>query len=184
MASDACKEAGKKGVEAICSSWESFDSHDEFDLVIALDFLEHVNDVSSSFNKIAKLLRKGGYVVIETGNADSLAAKILGEDWCYPAVFGHLQILSPYALLDLAENVQICPTSIIKENHSAKPFHYIIYRGILAYGFHLVKMASSLLQPAMRNFHLMQKLLQKSPPGAVLWDHMIMIGRKSLNQSK
>jgi 2-polyprenyl-3-methyl-5-hydroxy-6-metoxy-1,4-benzoquinol methylase len=178
MASDACKEAEKKGVEAICSSWESFNSNDEFDLVIALDFLEHVDDVSSSLNKISKVLRSGGYVVIETGNADSWAAKTLGEDWCYPAVFGHLQVLSPCALVDLATNAQIYPISIIKENHSSKPFDYILYRGILAYGFHLMKLASSLLQPAIGDFRLIQKLFQRNPPGAILWDHMIMIGRK------
>lgn len=178
MALVACKEAEKKGVEVLCSSWESCNFNEEFDLVIALDFLEHVDNVTSTFNKISKVLRRGGYAVIETGNADSWTAKTLGEDWCYTAVFGHLQVLSPEALLGLAKSAQIKPISLIKGNHSSKMFNYILYRGMLAYGFHLMKLILSHLKPSVGDIHAIRKLFNRAPPGAILPDHMIWIGRK------
>jgi 2-polyprenyl-3-methyl-5-hydroxy-6-metoxy-1,4-benzoquinol methylase len=178
IASDACKKAKKKGVEVFCSTWELADFNTEFDMVIALDLLEHVNDPSKALFKIGRVLRKGGYVVIETGNAASWAAKTLGEDWCYPAVFGHLQVLSPDALAKLAQNAQIEITSLIKGHHSAATLPYVLYRGMLAYGFRLLKLAFSPLKPMALDSYLLRKLFNRAPPGAILPDHMILIGRK------
>jgi hypothetical protein len=117
-------------------------------------------------------------VVIETGNADSWAAKSLKEDWGYPAVCGHLQVLSPETLLNLDREAEIEPISLIKGRHASENFNHILYCGMLAYGFHFLKLAYSALKHFTGELYSLSKLLDRGPPAANLGDHMILIGRK------
>ena len=175
---DACKEAKRKGIDALCADWELAAFKSEFDLVIALDFVEHVDNASKVLNTIGKFLKSGGFVVLETGNADSWAAKILGEDWSYPAIYGHLQVLSPYALMELAKSAQIETISLIKGRHSPVSLNQALHRGILAYGFHFLKLASLILKPVTGSFYPLHNLINRTPPASNFKDHMVLVGQR------
>jgi 2-polyprenyl-3-methyl-5-hydroxy-6-metoxy-1,4-benzoquinol methylase len=174
----ACREAKKKGIEVFCSNWDVADFNSQFELIIALDFLEHVNDASKALHKIGQLLTKGGYVVIETGNAASWSEKSLGEDWYYPSVYGHLQVLSLDALVNIAKNAQIETISLIKGRQYLVPVGRILYRIMVSYGFHFLKLTSLALRPVTDDLYFMRQLLYRDPPVAFLKDHVILVGRK------
>ena len=93
-----------KGIKVYCSPLELVKFETKFDLVIALDFIEHVNNPLMAIKKMCETIKPGGYLVIETGNAESLAAKIYRKNWSYTRVFGHLAVLSPMALNSITED--------------------------------------------------------------------------------
>lgn len=51
-------------------------SDEYFDLITALDFLEHTESIEKSLNKITKKLRPNGYLIISLPIKDTWAAKI------------------------------------------------------------------------------------------------------------
>jgi SAM-dependent methyltransferase len=174
----AVAKAMAKGIKVCALPWDLAEFATRFDLIIALDFIEHVTNPAEAIAKMAGLLKPGGYLVIETGNADSLAAKILREDWGYLTVFGHLCALTPKALGSLARNVHIKVLSLIRGNHESASMQYILYRAFLACSFRILKLASSPLKPILGNIESFAQIFKLTPPGALLFDNMILIGRK------
>lgn len=54
-----------------------------FDVVTMWDVAEHLYDVGEAFSKVARTLKVGGYLVLETGNHFSLCARIFRSGWYY-----------------------------------------------------------------------------------------------------
>lgn len=52
-----------------------------FDLIVLLQVLEHVEDPRASFSSLARLLKKGGTLIIETPNTQSLDAKLFQKSY-------------------------------------------------------------------------------------------------------
>lgn len=52
-----------------------------FDVITLWDVIEHLNDPSAALDKLYRLLKPGGLVVVHTMNIDSLTAKIMGPRW-------------------------------------------------------------------------------------------------------
>lgn len=52
-----------------------------FDVVTAFNVFEHLPDPRAAVDRLARLVRPGGYVVLETWNADSLVARLFGAAW-------------------------------------------------------------------------------------------------------
>jgi SAM-dependent methyltransferase len=52
-----------------------------FDAIVALDVIEHIKDPKSFIVKCAELLKKDGYLFIETLDIGSLLPRLQGENW-------------------------------------------------------------------------------------------------------
>lgn len=52
-----------------------------FDLVIAMHVLEHDDDAAGLLDRIARMARPGGLIVVEVPNIDCLWAAIIGRSW-------------------------------------------------------------------------------------------------------
>jgi len=175
IAESAAAEAGTKDIKVSCLPWELVEFDGYFDLIIALDFLEHVPNPLFSFKKMAAFLRPGGFIVIETGNADSFVARSLQNNWSYVALFGHLCAFSSKALVSYAERSDIQVLTMVKGNHFTLPMGQILYRGLLAYGFHILKIIRSIF---LKNKYLLH-FDSFSPIQAPLADHMVLVGQKN-----
>jgi len=80
-ASDYCKSMG---IKAYCGELEKLKlPKNYFDVITMFDVIEHLPDPSSTIKICYKLLKKGGILVIETGNVDSIYAKLMGKKWEY-----------------------------------------------------------------------------------------------------
>ena len=55
----------------------------EFDVITAFDLVEHFYDVPGFFRRCKALLKKGGVLVILTGDIGSLTARVSKADWWY-----------------------------------------------------------------------------------------------------
>ncbi len=182
VAENACETARSKGVNVICSTLDSAEISERFDIIIALDFIEHTADPGAALKTISSLLTPGGHVIIETGNARSFTARTLKEDWFYTAVYGHLCVLSPEALVSLAGKHGIRQVMVEYGRHETPAVLPFVLRNVLAYGFHLFR----LMYPAVNisgGEGLLKKLYLHSPPWTLNSDHMIFLGRK-LNQTQ
>jgi len=176
-----CREARSKGISVLCSPWESAEFDIRFHLVVCLDFIEHVKSPSDSLIKIFSILAPGGYVVIETGNASSLPAKVLGQDWAYTSIFGHLCALTSMGLVSLAQSAGFEVVDLIKGYHSHVHLRHRLYRWFLTYGFRTFRLVYRPMKLFLDGVGFLSNLNEHSPPNAPLPDHMIFIGRKPLH---
>lgn len=174
----ACRIASQNGVTALCSALESAEFQEKFDVVLALDFIEHTANPIEAFRAINKLLKPDGYMVIETGNADSYAARLLGEDWSYTSVYGHLCVISPEALSKLASEEGIHEVCLKEGWHILPKLNMYFYRNFLAYGFRFFRFLYRLAEPISSRNSYLSKLYRHAPPGAPNKDHVIFVGEK------
>jgi SAM-dependent methyltransferase len=97
--------AGKRGIRAVgldvsdyfVERWRSLDldahvgtiedfsaAHpDSFDLIVARQVIEHVADSRAFLRGCRRALRSSGNCLIETGDAGSIQAKLMGKRWAY-----------------------------------------------------------------------------------------------------
>ena len=128
---------------------------------------------------MARILAPGGYLVIQTGNAHSLAARTLREDWFYTAVFGHLCVLTSSALREITAIEGLSEISLQTGMRIETDWKTRIHRICRAYGFHAYRRLYSLFEPLAEKYSFLYDLNQHIPPTARYCDHMTYIGRKA-----
>ncbi len=74
-----------------------------YDVVVAVELLEHLPDPRKLFFEVACILRPGGLFYYETGNIDCAEARRLGAEWDYIRPEGHLYYFSPRTLTRFLE---------------------------------------------------------------------------------
>lgn len=77
----AQKRFGKRVVKS--SIEESRFSEGKFDVVTMFDVIEHLKDPRKVLKQVRTFMKDDGMLVINTGDADSLIAKIMGKHWHY-----------------------------------------------------------------------------------------------------
>lgn len=76
---------------------------ESFDVVAAIDVLEHVTDPQSLVNVLSTLLRPGGVFYIVTPNVKSLSCRLMGR-WWWGFRPSHLTYFSPKTIAQLLSN--------------------------------------------------------------------------------
>jgi SAM-dependent methyltransferase len=71
---------------------------DSFDVVCLFDVLEHFRDVKMAMTNLARCLKSGGIVLLETGNIACLPARIFKSLWWYYDYIEHLVFFDPKSL--------------------------------------------------------------------------------------
>ncbi len=82
-----------------------------FDVVVAVDVIEHVTDPGHLLRDVAARLRPGGIVYLVTPDSGSLPARMLGERWWYVQV-PHLSYFSRPSMSRLLERTGFVATWI------------------------------------------------------------------------
>jgi SAM-dependent methyltransferase len=72
-----------------------------FDCISAFDVFEHLHDPCAAVGRIKQSLKPDGILVLETGNADSVLARLLGAGWYYLSYLEHFQAFSSRSLKEL-----------------------------------------------------------------------------------
>ena len=84
-------------------SLEDYDPQQQFDLVLLIQVIAHLEDPAESLRKIRALLKPGGQLLIETWDSQSLTAKTLGRRWHEYNPPSVLHAFSRQSLATLAE---------------------------------------------------------------------------------
>jgi len=96
----AVRQAKKLGIKNVRVGLDFRENY--FDVVTLYEVIEHVDKPLEEMRKISALLKKGGWIVIHTGNLGSLTAKIRGAANPYFQL-GHVNYFSKKTLKELME---------------------------------------------------------------------------------
>lgn len=78
-------------------------SGDSYDIVTLFDVLEHLYDARKAFKNLASLVKQGGYVLIETGDANSILPKRFGiNKWWYLNRIEHHEAFTRESVVKIA----------------------------------------------------------------------------------
>jgi len=77
----------------------------KYDLILLMDVLEHLKNPVKSLKKIKKILKKDGFLVIQTPNYQSLMAKIC-LNWSWWMIEDHKYFFSPKSIKKLIKSLE------------------------------------------------------------------------------
>jgi SAM-dependent methyltransferase len=93
--------ARQKNLNVVCGTLADSPKEFEIDLLVVLDVIEHVVDPHEFVEQMKSKLKQGGLVLILTGDADSVPARIAGARWSYLRWCGHVSVFSNHSLKQL-----------------------------------------------------------------------------------
>lgn len=76
-------DKGHLSIDYRCTTVEAIDVRERFDIVLAMEVVEHVNDVGAFIKRCATMLKPGGLMVVSTLNRNwkSFALAIVGAEY-------------------------------------------------------------------------------------------------------
>ncbi|MGC2813134.1 MAG: bifunctional 2-polyprenyl-6-hydroxyphenol methylase/3-demethylubiquinol 3-O-methyltransferase UbiG [Bradyrhizobium sp.] len=76
-------DKGHLSIDYRCTTVEEMDARERFDIVLAMEVIEHVSDVGAFLNRCATMLKPGGLMVVSTLNRNwkSFALAIVGAEY-------------------------------------------------------------------------------------------------------
>ena len=112
FSSSSIELAKKNGWNAHLGELSSHDLKGPFDLVSAIEVLEHVAFPKSIFMQASTRLRKGGAFFGTTPNGQSLNLRLLGEKWSVLSYPEHQVLLTPKSLRILTSRSNLRAVSV------------------------------------------------------------------------
>lgn len=131
-----CNFAEDNKVRVILGSIDqqiSGDYFEYFDYILLFDVIEHVEDVELVFKNLNRLLKPGGLVLIETGNASSRSARRYKKNWKYYSIPEHRVFFTKKAFVFLAKKYHFQIEVIKSVRHKGVRSYVGCFRKILAW---------------------------------------------------
>lgn len=92
----AANNALAKGIKVICDDFSRINFLKvRFDVATAFDVIEHVENPLALILLMSQLTKKNGYIIISSGNTDSLTWKIMGSKYWYCSLPEHISFINP-----------------------------------------------------------------------------------------
>ena len=140
-----------------------------------MDLAEHLINPLQAFEMISRSIKPGGYLLILTGNASSVAPRIYKGLWYYFNYAEHITFFSPQSVELSMRKVNIDIEKMFRIRHHTHAVSFLA-RQVLSYAFKKKE------RKHMDNFHLPSSPVQR---GLLLVsrlingnDHLMAIGRK------
>jgi len=83
---------------------KSLFSDNYFDVITMIEVIEHFTDPLHILKEARKKLKQGGLLYIQTGNIQSLPARLQGKKWNYLILPGHIYYFSPRTIKMMLES--------------------------------------------------------------------------------
>ncbi|HDQ14819.1 MAG TPA: class I SAM-dependent methyltransferase [Sediminispirochaeta sp.] len=91
----------RRGLDVLAQSVESLDGAEAtFSVVHAAHLIEHLNDPRAFVQRMYRLLKPGGYLILTTPNSDGLQARLFAASW-RSAIPDHMVLFSKKSLAHL-----------------------------------------------------------------------------------
>lgn len=151
-----------------------------FDCITAFDILEHLRDPDRGIDRLARALRPGGIMVIETGTSDSAGARGLRGGWYYLNYLEHHQAFNRRAVRALLDRKGLEVSEVQRVHHKSFPLptkvrsigHLAMFCGLTLGG----------RRPALwrKAANLTRRTAGAGPPYTTILepDHMFVVARR------
>jgi 2-polyprenyl-3-methyl-5-hydroxy-6-metoxy-1,4-benzoquinol methylase len=93
MSMKASMEAVSRGVNIIGNDLYNIRTNDKFDLIVAMDVIEHTHNPEDFLKKLSTMLEVGGEIIISTGNSDNWLWKYLKNRFWYSKFPEHISFI-------------------------------------------------------------------------------------------
>ena len=94
-----------------------------FDVVVAMDVMEHCENPARLLRSMAAVVRSGGLLVVSTGNTDSWSWRIMGSRYWYCTVSEHISFTSPKWARRVAPSAGLDVVTIETYSHRGEATH-------------------------------------------------------------
>lgn len=91
----------------------------KFDAVVAIDVIEHHSDPRCFLQSLEKITKKGGVVIIATGNTDSPSWRFMKSRYWYCTIAEHISFINPKWCAKVSVHDQFVLKQINKYSHSS-----------------------------------------------------------------
>lgn len=115
--SEAVKIANAKGLNVVQGTAATVNLKDVADVVICIDVMEHLLNPKLETTSMYRMLRPGGLLIIFTGDAGSINARINKANWYYLNCIGHVCVFTKKAMKLLLESSGFKVSRIMTHNH-------------------------------------------------------------------
>jgi hypothetical protein len=119
--SSGAMAARSHGLDVQCGVLETCSQSEEVDVITALDVIEHVVHPEEFIALARKRMAVGGLLLLMTGDASSMTARIAGDRWSYLRWCGHVSVLSGEALRLLLLKQEYEVLDFMRCSHPASP---------------------------------------------------------------
>lgn len=105
---EAAEMTRSLGFDILGGTIGDLDSDSRFDVIVAMDVLEHLPDPREFFESVSKHLNLGGIFVATTGNTDAWSWKLQKARYWYCAFPEHVSFYNSQSLERLAKEFDMC----------------------------------------------------------------------------
>lgn len=115
--SEAVQIAKAKRLNVMLGTASSMNLKDVADVIICIDVMEHLLDPKVEIRSMHRMLRPGGILIIFTGDAGSINARLNMGNWYYLNCIGHVCVFTKRAMKLLLGNSGFKVRKILTHNH-------------------------------------------------------------------
>jgi SAM-dependent methyltransferase len=102
----------KNGVRILDLDELAHEPDARFDVISMIEVIEHLPDPLDALQRVVRLLKPGGLLLLTTGNLESPVARRLGIHYRYCAPEIHVSLFNPRSLARLYERVGLTPLNV------------------------------------------------------------------------
>lgn len=126
MSTKAASQAKEKNIKIIGNDLYKIDSTEKFDIVVAIDVIEHTQNPAEFILNLIKLLKPTGELIISTGNTDNWMWRYLKNKFWYSSFPEHISFIGVNWLFEFATKQNLIVTKIDTFNYAAYSSKLII----------------------------------------------------------
>jgi 2-polyprenyl-3-methyl-5-hydroxy-6-metoxy-1,4-benzoquinol methylase len=117
---DAVRRARRKGIDIIGKDYAVLEkSREDFDVITAMDLIEHVPDPNYLLRLLGNAIKPGGIIIVSTGNTQALSWRLMGSRYWYCTFAEHISFINPAWCHLAAKQDGLTVEKIMNFSHSA-----------------------------------------------------------------
>ena len=118
----AAEAAAQRGIQVVAAKFSDIDTlAQQYDVICAVDVIEHVADPRAFVASLAQKLAAGGTLLVSTGNIESRAWRMAGGHYWYSSFPEHISFVSPAWAQQVSQELGLQLVDVQNFTYSAEP---------------------------------------------------------------
>ncbi|MCE9591743.1 MAG: class I SAM-dependent methyltransferase [Planctomycetes bacterium] len=169
---EAAALARKRGVNVIGDTLQAIPPGQKFDVALAIDVVEHIEDPVPFFEKVRSCLSPGGVLAVITGDSRAPTARLMGSRYWYFCLTEHVSFYCRRAITGIAQRVGFETLEYHRISHRRSTLWQKVRCAVMNMAFLLAVKTHGLGLPVV------QRATRRGAPGWITArDHMIYLAR-------